>query len=90
MLVFQFMTGPELIETIGLFVNNVRRNKGLSPILIDENSSLLDGQAGFDSLDLAALVVELQNASGQDPFEHGFVNFSSAGELAALFAARQA
>lgn len=80
------MKDSELVATIGAFVNNIRRNKGLAPILVGEATSLLEDDAGFDSLDLAALVVDLQIASGRDPFEHGFVNFASAGELAALFA----
>jgi acyl carrier protein len=81
------MRSSELLAIINTFVNDIRRNKGLSQISVADSTPLLDDQAGLDSLDLAALVVELQGLSGRDPFEHGFVNFASAGELAALFAA---
>lgn len=81
------MKHSELLATIDRCVNHIRRNKRLPPISVGESTSLLDDETGFDSLDLAALVVELQAISGRDPFEHGFVNFGSAGELAALFTA---
>lgn len=71
------------LERIGRIVNEMRANKGLGPIAMTEGASLLD--SGIDSLDLAALVVELQIACDMDPFQDGFVNFSTAGELAALF-----
>jgi hypothetical protein len=45
---------------------------------------LLDDNTGIDSLDLAALVVELQIVCDLDPFQDGFINFNTAGELAAL------
>jgi acyl carrier protein len=40
----------------------------------------------MDSLDLAVLVVELEERIGKDPFKDGFVNFRTAGELADLYA----
>ena len=39
----------------------------------------------FKALDLAALVVELQNHTGKDPFADGFVNFEDAATLIALY-----
>ena len=46
---------------------------------------LLDGPLDIDSLDLATLVVLLEEKTGKAPFSQGFVLFHTAGELAALF-----
>ncbi|HKW74840.1 MAG TPA: hypothetical protein VJN64_04885 [Terriglobales bacterium] len=80
------MTQPEILDAIRSFVNETRQNKGLPAITVQESTALLGGDAGLDSLDLAALVVELQSATERDPFEQGFINFTTAGELAELFA----
>jgi len=82
------MTNAELVERISVFINEIRSNKGLDALAVRESTSLLDGDSGFDSLDLAALVVDLQSATDYDPFYAGFINFTTAGELAALFASR--
>ncbi|HYM74390.1 MAG TPA: acyl carrier protein [Candidatus Dormibacteraeota bacterium] len=74
------------MERIERFVNEMRANKGLGRIAVTESTSLLDDHTGIDSLDLAALVVELQIECDLDPFQDGFINFNTAGELAALFA----
>lgn len=84
------MTQPEILDVIRRFVNETRQNKGLPSIELRESTALLGGDAGLDSLDLAALVVELQSATERDPFEQGFINFTTAGELADLFAGVQA
>ncbi|MBB6252239.1 acyl carrier protein [Nitrospirillum iridis] len=39
----------------------------------------------FDSLDLATLLVAMEQKTGQDPFRAGFRQFTTAGELAALY-----
>ena len=80
------MTQPEILDAIRRFVNETRQNKGMPPISVQESTALLGGDAGLDSLDLAALVVELQSETERDPFEQGFINFATAGELAELFA----
>ena len=46
---------------------------------------LLNGPLDIDSLDLATLVVLLEEKTGKAPFSQGFVLFHTAGELAALF-----
>jgi len=47
---------------------------------------LLDEEAlPIDSLDLAQIVLDLQSLTGRDPFEAGFIEFRTAGELASLF-----
>ncbi len=46
---------------------------------------LLNGPLDIDSLDLATLVVMLEEKTGKAPFAEGFVLFHTAGELATLF-----
>ncbi len=66
-------------------LQQLAKDKGLPPRPLHESSSLLNGS--IDSLDLAALVVELQEKTNRDPFEHGLVAFDSVSELAGLYAA---
>jgi acyl carrier protein len=79
-------TQTELFDVIERFINEVREAKGMAPsFTLRPDTSLVDGSAGIDSLDLAALVVELQNHTGKDPFADGFVNFEDATTLVALY-----
>jgi len=75
---------PELVAFIVARVQQLARDKGLPPRSLNEASTLLNG--GIDSLDLAALVVELQEKTNRDPFENGLVPFESVSELAELYA----
>lgn len=52
---------------------------------ISAETTLLSGPFDIDSLDLATLVVLLEEKTGKTPFANGFVLFHTAGELAALF-----
>jgi acyl carrier protein len=52
---------------------------------IDADTLLLDGPLEIDSLDLATLVVALEERTGLKPFAKGFVVFHTAGDLAGLF-----
>jgi acyl carrier protein len=61
--------------------------KGLSVPQLTENTALLDGSLNIDSLDLAGIVVNLSEICQKDPFEGGFIEFRTLGELAALYAA---
>jgi acyl carrier protein len=60
--------------------------RGLAKITVDEGTVLLGDSTGLDSLDLATLIFELQQITGDDPFTEGFINFATAGDLAYLFA----
>jgi acyl carrier protein len=40
---------------------------------------------GIDSLDLATIVVQLTEATGEDPFQGGFIEFRTVGELTRLY-----
>jgi len=78
-----------ILEKIGASVRRKLEGKGDPACAefpeIGPETVLLGGDLPIDSLDLAALVVELQSATGKDPFSRGIVDFRTAGELAGLF-----
>jgi len=74
----------ELVAFIVVRLQQLAKDKGLPPLSLHEGSALLNGS--IDSLDLAALVVELQEKTSRDPFENGIVPFESVSELAGLYA----
>lgn len=61
-------------------------SKGVTLPPLTADSPLFDGVLPIDSLDLAALVVELETTTGVEPFRDGLVEFRTLGDLAALFA----
>lgn len=79
------MTQTDLLGSIEQFINEIRAAKGMPGVLLTPETSLVDGSIGIDSLDLAALVVELQTQTGKDPFADGFVNFEHASTLVDLY-----
>ena len=74
----------ELVAFIIKRIEQLAKDKGQEPPALDSASNLLNGT--LDSLDLAALVVELQERTKRDPFAHGIVVFNSVAELADLYA----
>lgn len=66
--------------------NEILQSKGLDRVALSEEMPLLGDSSPIDSLDLAQIVVELQSRTGLDPFQAGFIEFRTAGELASLFA----
>jgi acyl carrier protein len=79
------MTHQEVLNHIETILATIAASKGLAAPKIDPNMQLLGGGLPMDSLDLAALVVELEMVTGYDPFKAGFINFRTAGELAKLY-----
>ena len=76
-------------QVIGHIVEIMGRtlvDKGVSAPKIVESSELLASDLGFDSLDLALLVRELEDIVGYDPFQNGFIEFRTIGQLADLYA----
>lgn len=63
----------------------ILRDKGAETGEINADTLLLNGPFDIDSLDLATLVVSLEEKTGMAPFANGFVLFHTAGELAKLF-----
>jgi acyl carrier protein len=67
-------------------VNAQITEKGETAPGLEEGTALLGGTLPIDSLDLAVIVIKLREATGKDPFESGFINFRTVGELARLYA----
>lgn len=76
----------EIVDTVGEIVNRILRDKGNEPLAIDADTVIIGGDIPIDSLDLAAIVVELETRTGKDPFAEGLVDFSTVGDLADLYA----
>lgn len=77
------------MDTFSLVVEAINKqisDKGEPAPAIDENTALLGGSLPIDSLDLAVIVIQLRDATGRDPFENGFIDFRTVGDLARLYA----
>jgi acyl carrier protein len=67
-------------------IREIAATKGAKMKPIAADTPLFEGVLPIDSLDLAALVVELEVTTGLEPFREGLVEFHTVGDLAALFA----
>ena len=79
-------SSQELTAFVIATVRALAQDKGAKPPDLTENSSLIDGGAGIDSLDPAVVVVRLQERTGKDSFRDGFVGFSTVRKLVNLYA----
>lgn len=79
------MNEQQVLEQIVQIVQRTLSDKGLKAPPIGAGTELLGGEVGIDSLDLAMLVRELEDVVGHDPFQDGFIEFRTAGELAKLY-----
>lgn len=66
-------------------LQKLRLSKGLPELQFQLDEILLSDNIGIDSLDLAILVISLEEATGLQPFQNGFVMFETVGELITLF-----
>jgi acyl carrier protein len=80
------MTEGQVLSHIASIVARLVEEKGEKPPRITAETELLGDDVGIDSLDLATLVRELEELTGHDPFQDGFVDFQTAAELAKLYA----
>ncbi len=80
------MNQSDVFESISRTLRRILEDKGESMQHIDADTVLLGGSLAVDSLDLAAIVVEMEGITGRDPFANGFVEFRTVGELVALYA----
>lgn len=80
------MSNSEVLSHIQRILDDLARAKGDSIGTIAESTMLLGGGLPIDSLDLATLIVELEEITGYDPFHAGFIEFRTAGELSRLYA----
>lgn len=79
------MNQQQVLEQISSIVTRILADKGQQAPTITANTELLGSDLGIDSLDLAMLVRELETVVGFDPFQDGFIEFRTAGELARLY-----
>ena len=80
------MNAKDIIFEIEKYITYINKESGLQQnIKIDENTKLLEEIIDFDSLELAGLVAHLEDLTNFDPFEEGFIEFFTVGELAKLF-----
>ena len=68
-------------------LSRIAADKGETLPAVGPDSRFLDGGLPIDSLDLATLLVVLEQRTGQDPFRAGFRQFATLGELASLYRA---
>lgn len=74
------------VETeIARILSRMITEKGETPPAIGGDTPLLGDMLPIDSLDLAVLVTELEQKTGQDPFANGFIHFQTVRELADLY-----
>ena len=79
------MSHTEILGHIQRILGDLASAKGDRIGTINESTRLLGGDLPIDSLDLAALVVELEQVTGRDPFQAGFIDFRTVGELSRLY-----
>lgn len=79
------MNRVETFELICEKVRDVVRLKGGHDQPLHTGTVLLGGVLPLDSLDLAGILVELESATGKDPFLDGFIDFRTIGQLADLY-----
>lgn len=69
-----------IIETIQeVMIENERPQSSLKP------ETCILAETSLDSLDLAIVIVKLEEKTGKDPFKQGFIPFSTIQELANLY-----
>lgn len=71
-------------------LGRIAADKGETLPALEPATVFLDGGLPIDSLDLATLLVVLEQRTGLDPFRAGFRQFNTVEELAALYAAAAA
>lgn len=82
------MSGSDnLLTLIEIELTAVVAEKGEILPEIGRDSVFLGSDLPVDSLDLATLLVVLERKLGVDPFRAGFRRFTTAGELADIYAA---
>jgi acyl carrier protein len=80
------MDRAQVTALIDRRIRDIAATKGVDAIAVAADTPLFEGALPIDSLDLAGLVVELETATGVEPFRDGLIDFHTVGDLAALFA----
>ncbi len=80
------MTLDEVRGCMELSLNRILSQKGLDKVHLQDDMRLLGGEIQIDSLDLAVLIMAMEQATKKDPFKGGFRSFQTVGELASMYA----
>ncbi|AWK85493.1 hypothetical protein [Azospirillum thermophilum] len=75
-----------LLALIAEELGRIVADKGETLPPLSPGTVFLGGDLPIDSLDLATLLVVLEQRTGRDPFREGFRQFTTVGELASLYA----
>lgn len=76
----------EVFAQLETIIRDLAKSKGASAPKLTESTLLLGDTLPIDSLDLASIVVQMEEATGYDPFSEGFIEFRTASDLARLYA----
>ena len=79
------MTSAELRRQIVDAINKILADSARSPRDLSDEESLT-ADVGLDSLDLAVLVVSLEQQLGVDPFRDGSATVRTVGDLVTVYA----
>lgn len=79
------MNRDQATQAVKDVIAQIVTDKGETMPAIDETSVLLGADLPIDSLDLGAIVIELERLTGHDPFRDGIIEFRTVGELADLY-----
>lgn len=79
------MSDEKISSIVKKCISDALEAKGYEVPDLADDSVLLGGDIRIDSLDLAGIVVQLQEATGHDPFKDGFIDFRTIGELTKLY-----
>lgn len=74
-----------MLDVIAEELGRIIAEKGEAMPPLGPDTVFLGGALPIDSLDLATLLVVLEKQTGRDPFRRGFRQFTTVGELAALY-----
>jgi acyl carrier protein len=81
----QTLNYPSVLAEVERIICEIARSKKVKVPSVRESSRLLGGDLPIDSLDLSRVLVQLEAATGYDPFKEGFIDFRTVGELARLY-----
>ena len=76
----------EILSLIEDIIRRIAAERDYELPEISLETRLLGATLPLDSLDLAVVIVELQQRTGRDPFKNGFIEFQTIGELVKLYA----
>jgi acyl carrier protein len=73
-----------MIDFVMECIKQVMRQNGRPESTLNSQTDILR-DTSLDSLDLAQVIVMLEEKTGNDPFAKGFINFRTVEELARLY-----